>query len=272
MTTELESDKFHQLVILGSGTSTGIPMLGCSCAVCSSDNAKDKRLRTSLLIKTDQGRHILIETGPDLRAQLLRENIKDIDAAIVTHDHADHLHGLDDLRPFCFGPPPKHIPLYCDSSTSLTIHQKFPYIFDKKTPVLGGGIPQIDIHVVPTDLSKVVIAGLDFHFFHNPHGHGQTLGFVVNKLGVIFDCHEIKEEHLQWLQDRELELLIIDCVQEKPHRTHLTLDRALEYVQRIQAKQSGLIHMGHYLSHLQLEKLAIPGVFPTFDQQKLTFR
>lgn len=271
MTTELDSDKLHQLIILGSGTSTGIPMIGCSCAVCSSDKTKDKRLRTSLFIRTNQGRQILVETGPDLRAQLIRENIKDIDAAIVTHDHADHLHGLDDLRPFCFGPPPKHIPLYCDDATSMSIKQKFPYIFDTNTPVLGGGIPQIEIRLVPTDRSKVSIAGLDFHFFHNPHGHGQTLGFVVNKLAVILDCHEISEEHLQWLQKREIELLIIDCVQEKPHRTHLTLDRALEYAQKIQAKQSGLIHMGHYLSHQHLENLSPSGVFPTFDQQKLFF-
>lgn len=265
------ASKNQQMIILGSGTSTGIPMLGCSCAVCSSDDPHDKRLRTSLLIQTSHGENILIDTGPDLRTQLLRAKPPTIDAAIITHDHADHLHGLDDLRPYCFGPPKKSIPIYSDDQTLQSIRSKFSYIFDQKTPVLGGGIPQLELKTITADKQKIQIGKSTFQFFHNPHGHGQSLAFVHQKCAVILDCHQIHQEQLEWLASLKLELLIIDCVQEKPHQTHLWLERTIAYAKAIKAERTGLIHMGHYLSHQQLQKLPDENIFPTFDQQVLSY-
>ncbi|MFW5887932.1 MAG: MBL fold metallo-hydrolase, partial [Bacteriovoracia bacterium] len=135
----------NQLTILGSGTSTGIPMLGCDCPICSTTDQKpkNKRFRTSVLITTSKGHKIIIDTPPDLRSQLLKNKVDTIDAAIITHEHADHVHGIDDLRPFCFGNPRKEIPVFTNPTTAIDLTARFPYIFQrqqffsKNKPILG---------------------------------------------------------------------------------------------------------------------------------------
>ena len=271
------SDK-NSVIALGTGTSTGIPMVGCKCKVCTSSDPHDKRLRSSLFIETAKGKKILVDTTPDLRAQLLAAKISDIDFVIITHDHADHLHGIDDLRPLCFGPPIKEIPLYCNTQTKISIEKRFEYIFAKrdpvKNPIIGGGIPRLVLNSVNL-LQKTIIDGEEFLFFNYPHGHGETLGFIFNRMAYIVDCMEIPDQVMQVLQSAKLDLLIIDCLKRGEHTTHLTVDRCFDYIKKINPERAGLIHMGHDLSHLELTSIALDEfgkkVFPLYDQMKLTF-
>lgn len=279
-----KTQKRNSIIILGSGTSTGTPILGCSCKVCHSKNSKDKRYRTSFLIKTSEGKNILIDTTPDMRTQLLREKIKKIDTAIITHEHADHLHGIDDLRPFCFSPGPHSIPIHTSKICADIMRERFPYIFQwekfytEDKPIIGGGIPRLDLHdiqVTEDNIVKKQIEGKDFYFFLIPHGYGFAMGFVQGSLGYIGDCHSIPEFILSFLKKRKLDLLIMNCVQKEKHQSHLTVDASFAYIKKIQPKRAGLIHMNHFLGHAELTKLCkeyftIP-VGPLFDGQKLYY-
>lgn len=242
----------NSLTILGSGTSTGVPMIGCNCPVCNSTNASNNRLRTSVLLRTSSSKTILVDTTPDLRTQFLREKINYIDAAIITHDHADHTHGMDDLRPLC------HlnnmtIPIHCSSKTSQSLRKKFDYIFDRKSlfpkdrPIIGGGIPMLDL--VELKDGQHLVAGSEFEFFSLPHGHGLTSGFIHQSMAYIVDCHDIPEKVVQRLREAQLDLLILDCVQPGPHQTHLGWEKARFFLEAIRPKRAGLIHMNHAWDH-----------------------
>lgn len=274
------NDNTNTIRILGSGTSTGIPIIGCDCKVCLSKDPRDKRLRTSVLLHTNSGKNILVDTTPDFRTQALRANIKTIDAAIITHDHADHVHGIDDLRPLCFGPPPKEIPIFAMPEIKLHLEEKFPYIFKRETyfnkdrPILGGGIPKLNLHEVQLDESFKILEE-DFYFFSLPHGHTNSLGFFHSGLLYIIDCQDIPENVLKRLEQFNINLLIIDCVKSGTHSTHLTFEKAKDYIKRLRPKKAGLIHMGHGLGHEQLlamcSQIKETEVFPTFDEQILKY-
>jgi phosphoribosyl 1,2-cyclic phosphate phosphodiesterase len=266
----------NKITILGSGTSTGVPILGCKCAVCKSTDQRNKRLRTSAFIETASGKKILIDASPDLRTQLLRHNFDDVDAAIITHDHADHVHGIDDLRPFCFTKE-SPIPVYADEYTCRSLSTKFAYIFERhkvfaEKPILGGGIPKLDLNTVE---SEAVIQGEKFLFQSLPHGHARTLGIIHQKMGYIVDCQEVPESAQQVFRDAKLEILIIDCLREKPHQTHLHLDLTLEYIKNIGPKTAVLTHMAHEWDYVdlltQLERRGIKNVFPAIDGQTFLY-
>lgn len=252
----MEKTNTNQITILGSGTSTGIPMIGCSCPVCSSLDSRDKRLRASVFITTRKGKKFIVDTGPDLRAQVLRENISAIDFAIITHSHADHLHGLDDLRPFSFTTPPKAVPVYSETYTINIIRERFSYIFPKENRlILGGGIPKINL--VTVELNKtIIIEDEEFYFFKYSHGHSETLGFIHDAFAYIIDCHEMSEEMLLMLNQKNLEILLIDCLQRKDQGTHLFVERTFNYIKKINPKKAGLIHIGHDLGHRKIQELA----------------
>lgn len=266
--------------ILGSGTSTGVPLLGCTCSVCTSDNPKNKRLRTSFYLQTKNGNHILIDTTPDLRTQLLRANIKTVDHTIITHDHADHVHGIDDLRPFCFGPPARSLPVYTHPECEQAMITRFPYIFEKgyfneKKPVLGGGVPKLNMNTLKADGSEEEIGGDKFKFYLLPHGHHKSLGIVHGKLGIFIDCSTIPSSVVAELKGN-IDLLIIDCVKTGQHKTHLTTEKAFKLIKEISPKRAGLIHMGHRLDHNQLGELCRDefkdhptDVFVTYDTMHL---
>lgn len=268
----------NSLTILGSGTSTGIPMVGCSCPVCHSTDPRDKRLRTSAYIQTPRGKSLLIDTTPDLRAQLLNHQITRVDAAIITHDHADHLHGLDDLRPLCFDScleSPNEIPLYTHTDCAKRIRRRFPYAFSQTNKPFAGGVPKLSLREVNFHENTVIAEQEKFEFFLNPHGPMKTLGLIHQSMAYVIDCQKLPKENIQRLKSKNLELMIIDCVRDTPHQTHLHLDLALEYIDQIRPQKAGLIHMGHHLSHQYLEEVGsqqkYSNVFPCYDGQVLTY-
>ncbi len=274
----MKTNKLNTMIALGTGTSTGIPMLGCHCPVCTSLDHRDKRLRTSIYIETRKGKKILVDTTPDLRTQFIRSKISDIDFAIITHDHADHLHGIDDLRPLTFGPPKKEIPIYTNEITKKIIVDRFQYIFMKRdpklNPVIGGGIPKLAIHAVELE-KTIIIEGEEFIFFNYPHGHGTTMGFIHETMAYIVDCMEIPDHIIKILADKKLKLLILDCLQIGAHSTHLTVDKSFEYIKKIKPDRCGLIHMGHDLFHSQLEQMTNhefgKTVFPLYDELQINY-
>lgn len=268
----------NSVIALGTGTSTGIPIVGCQCKVCTSLDHRDQRLRTSIFITTALGKNILVDTTPDLRAQLLNNKISTIDFVIMTHEHADHLHGIDDLRPLTFAPVKRELNLYCNQATCEIIEKKFDYIFmkrdPKKNPIIGGGIPRLQLNTVEL-LKEVTIDGVEFFFFNYPHGYGQTMGFIHQGLAYIVDCMEIPTELLGLLKKKKIKLLILDCLQRGAHATHLSVGRSFDYIREINPERAGLIHIGHDLFHRELLKLAVdqfgPKVFPLYDQLKLFY-
>jgi phosphoribosyl 1,2-cyclic phosphate phosphodiesterase len=266
----------NTITALGTGTSTGIPMPGCSCIACTSLDHRDQRLRTSIFIETKNGKKILVDTSPDLRTQLLANKISAIDFVIITHDHADHLHGIDDLRPICFGPPPKEIPVFTNAPTKLSMENRFPYIFKPSPlPNIGGGIPRLKLEAVELE-KEVIIEGETFFFFNYPHGYGQTMGFIHDSFAYIVDCSELPLEIITKLHEKKLDLLIIDCLQQKAHSTHLSVSKCFDYIKLINPKKAGLIHMSHHdFTHRSLATLAHdefgPSVTPLYDQQKLFY-
>lgn len=264
----------NTLIILGSGTSTGIPMLGCQCEVCTSKKSENQRTRTSILLQIN-GKNIIVDTTPDMRTQLLRENILNIDGAIITHDHADHVHGIDDLRPFTFDKP---MPVITDKVSAKNLKEKFPYIFNtekvfKNLKVLGGGIPRLNLEVIEGDFT---LKNIPFESTLLPHGHSKTLSLIHQSFAYIIDCKTIPNTWIKTLQDKKLDLIIIDCVRYKTHQTHLCFDDAIKFIKLIRPKRAGLIHMAHEIEHFDLinriEQLKLDiEIFPVFDGMKMTY-
>lgn len=249
--------------------------------VCQSVDHRDQRLRTSIYITSSKGKQFLVDTSPDLRSQILDNKILAVDFVIITHDHADHLHGIDDLRPLTFLPLKKSIPIYCEEKILPNIERRFDYIFGQHSQTqtsIGGGIPRLTLHAVEL-LKETSIQGEIFTFFNYPHGHATTMGFVHEKFAYVVDCTSVSEELVEFLKAKKLDLLVIDCLQRHSHATHLTVDKSFEAIAAIKPKQAGLIHMGHDLSHVHLESLAQRefaknqniSVFPLYDQQKLEY-
>jgi phosphoribosyl 1,2-cyclic phosphate phosphodiesterase len=267
----------NKITILGSGTSTGVPILGCKCKVCQSTELRNKRFRTSALLRLSNQKNILIDASPDLRTQLLANKVYQLDGVILTHDHADHTHGIDDIRPFGFLNK-KPIPVYADTSAAKDLTRKFPYIFDREKyfenrPVLGGGIPLVELKVTAEGTEEIL--GSKFEFLTLPHGHENTIGILHQKLAYIVDCREIPEVALKKLSDAKLEILVIDCLRPTPHQTHLHLDLTLEYIDRVKPKKAILTHMGHEWDYLdlinQLEKRGVKNTFPALDGQSFLY-
>jgi phosphoribosyl 1,2-cyclic phosphate phosphodiesterase len=267
----------NKITILGSGTSTGVPILGCKCKVCQSNDRRNKRFRTSALIHLPDERKVLIDASPDLRTQLLINKIEMVDSVIITHDHADHTHGMDDLRPFGFTSG-RSLPVYTDASAGRDLKRKFSYIFDRQNyfenkDILGGGIPLLDLFTIKDGSHKIF--NEEFDFFSLPHGHENTMGLRHRKMAYIVDCREIPDQTLKKLSEARLELLIIDCLRPSPHQTHLHLELTLKYIDVINPKLAVLTHMGHEWDYLELsEELIRRGVkntLPAIDGQSFLY-
>jgi phosphoribosyl 1,2-cyclic phosphate phosphodiesterase len=268
----------NKITILGCGTSTGVPILGCKCRVCQSTDARNRRLRSSVILETSSGKNILIDTSPDLRTQLLRSHIDRINAAIITHDHADHTHGMDDLRPFGFIQG-ETLPIFTDGVTAHSLREKFPYIFKRETvfantPILGGGIPKLELREIKPR-EEVAILDEPFEFFPLPHGHTDTLAVRHRAMAYVVDCRDIPPDVVQKLRDSRLELLIIDCLRPQPHQTHLHLDLTLKFIHAIAPRTAVLTHMGHEWDYLdltsRLRDRGVKNVFPAQDAQSFLY-
>lgn len=251
-----------EIVILGSGTSTGIPVVGCRCAVCRSLDPRNQRTRCSALLRC-AGRNLLIDTSTDLRQQALREDIRHVDAVFYTHSHADHVHGIDDLRGFNV-PGEKTIPLYADPDTLTSLRKNFNYIFGQSQA--SGHIPKLSLH--PVD-GPVRLFGLEMIPVPLHHGSRMATGYRCGPIAYLTDCNGIPDSSLALLDD--LELLILDGLRFKPHPTHFNIPEAVSTAQLIGAKQTLLTHLSHDVDH-QCHDTDLPdGINLAYDGQHFSF-
>jgi phosphoribosyl 1,2-cyclic phosphate phosphodiesterase len=226
-----------KLTFLGTGTSTGVPSIACDCETCLSEDPRDKRLRTSILIENN-GTTILVDTSADFRQQALRANIRRIDAVLITHCHVDHVFGLDDIRPlnFRYGA----MPIFANEIAWIDLRRIFQYIF--KPTHFGGGQPQLIPHTVynhaPFCIGDTEITPLEVI-----HGKLPVIAYRFNNFAYATDLNFISDETIAGLQG--LDVLVLDCVRLKPHSTHLGLNEALEYAERINARKTYLTHLNH---------------------------
>lgn len=233
-----------ELILLGTGTSVGVPTLGCGCDVCLSETPENKRTRSAALFGLPEG-HLLVDTPPDLRTQLLREGIGVVEAVIYTHEHADHLFGLDDVRlfPFYLGHP---IPLYCEPKVESRIRQNYDYAFSSQKPTHRGAAPRLDMRSL--SLEPLEILGsrvIPVRLQHGPRF--QVLGFRVGNVAYCTDTNEIPLESQALLQD--LDVLVLDALRPEPHPTHFCLDEAVAAAQQLGAKRTVFTHVSHSLDY-----------------------
>jgi phosphoribosyl 1,2-cyclic phosphate phosphodiesterase len=257
------------LTILGSGTSSGVPLIGCKCAVCRSKNPKNKRLRASAWVET-QGKSILIDTGPDFREQALRAKIPGVDAVLYTHPHADHCHGIDDLRAYNFIQKGS-IPLYGNAWTCEEFPVKFSYIFKHRAvPYEGGGLPTLELKQFDAQEQVIDVAGVSVIPISLEHGKKETVGFRFDSVAYVTDTSYIQPASLARLEG--LSVLVLDCVRIEPHRTHLNLEGALEVVEKVRPQKTYLTHLGHEFDSTEaaMKKMKLPhGVSFAYDGLKI---
>jgi len=229
-----------RVTILGSGTSLGVPVIGCDCRVCTSSNARNDRTRASILVETTQQR-LLVDVGPDFRLQALRENIRSLDAVLITHDHADHISGLDDLRIYGFytGRP---VPIYSNPEVKDFIETRFSYAFNP--PQEGGGVPSLDLRVIaqPMVLGDIQVTPVPVF-----HGVLEILAFRFNDFGYVTDCSHMPEESKALLKG--VRVLVLNALRRDPHPTHLSLDGAVALARELGAERTCFTHMCHELEH-----------------------
>lgn len=255
-----------KVTLLGTGTSTGIPVIGCSCRVCRSEDPRDKRLRCSCLVESN-GLSILIDAGPDFRTQAIRANIKQVDAVLITHHHFDHIAGLDDLRPFFFQNRAS-IPCFAHPDTVDDLKQRFSYIFkDKSYP----GVANLELQQITGPFSVSGRYGQEKNVDIIPieafHGSMPVLGFRVGNFAYVTDTNHLPETSLPLLEG--LEILVIDALRHKAHRSHYSISEAIEVSNRIAPRHTYFTHMTHGLMHAE-EDENLPEAF-SFAYDGLNF-
>lgn len=250
-----------EILFLGTGTSHGIPVIGCSCSTCTSTNEKNKRLRSSVLI-TIEDKHILIDTSIDFRQQALRYNIRRVDAILFTHHHVDHIFGLDDTRVFN-KMYKKKIPCYAGSETILKLKHIFSYVFDY--PDIPGGIPMLDFTTVgekPFDVFGLSVTPIEIM-----HGTMPIYAYRIGNIIYATDCSSIPEGSMNKFENAEI--LIMDCLRIRKHPTHFNLEQALETAKKIGAKQTYFTHMSHEIEHEAVTKSLAANIALAYDGLKI---
>jgi phosphoribosyl 1,2-cyclic phosphate phosphodiesterase len=251
------------LTVLGSGTSVGVPTIGCECAVCNSTDPKDRRTRPSVLIEYG-GKVVLIDTTPDFREQAIRERIHRLDAVLYTHPHADHLLGIDDLRPLSFQHKPGKLPLYARPEAIEFIRNMFGYIFTPKYKF--GGLPQLELKEIT---GPVELFGAMFEPVTVIHGETEILGFRFGSAAYLTDHSEIPKNSMEQL--RNLDILFLDALRHQPHPTHSTVENSLRIVERLKPKRAFFTHICHDLPHQETNASLPDNVRLSYDGMKLDF-
>lgn len=249
--------------MLGVGSSAGTPVIGCQCGTCRSNNPKNKRLRCSAAIMTDQGHVILIDTGPDLRAQALRAELTRADAVLYTHTHADHLHGIDDLRAFC-QIQKKQIPLYGKSDAMQHIQDKFGYAIRPAGDFWDLPVLSLNPIVGPFELFGLTITPIPVK-----HGYSDILGYRIDNMAYLTDVSEIPASSMSLLKN--LDILMLDCLRYTPHYTHINVEQSLAFAGQISASDTYLIHMTHDIDYDTLSTELPDHIHVAFDGLKLNF-
>jgi phosphoribosyl 1,2-cyclic phosphate phosphodiesterase len=251
------------LTVFGSGTSVGVPTIGCDCAVCRSTDPHDRRTRPSVMISYN-GRHVLIDTTPDFREQALRENVTQLDAVLYTHTHADHILGIDDLRPLTFKHRPGKLPLYAAPGACDFLRNMFGYIFNQTYKF--GGLPQVELHPIE---GSVELFGARFEPLTVIHGETPILGFRFGSAAYLTDHSEVPRETLEKLRD--LDILFLDALRYVPHPTHSTVEQSLKIVDTVKPKRTFFTHICHDLPHEATNATLPLGVQLAYDRMKLEF-
>jgi phosphoribosyl 1,2-cyclic phosphate phosphodiesterase len=252
-----------KVTILGTGTSQGIPVIACHCKVCNSNNPKDKRLRVSVLIEIDDQK-IIIDTGPDFRQQMLRENVQDIDAILFTHQHKDHVAGMDDIRAFNHNSK-KDMDIYCTAEVEEALIREFPYVFSSyRYP----GVPEVKIHNIvnkPFEINGVKITPIEGLHYKLP-----VLGFRIKDFVYFTDVNFISKKEKEKMKG--VKVIVIDALRRKPHISHFTLDQAVELLEELKPKKGFLTHISHYMgSHDEVNKELPDFIKLAYDGQQIKF-
>jgi phosphoribosyl 1,2-cyclic phosphate phosphodiesterase len=254
-----------RVTLLGTGTSMGVPQIGCECAVCRSTDPRDRRTRTAALIESG-GATLLIDTPPELRLQLLAAGTTRVDAVLYTHEHADHVHGIDELRMFSLRLRGS-LPVYAAEPTLAYLRSSFRYIFDQgMVPYEGTSTPKLALHAMapgrPTEIAGMQVLPLAFE-----HGHGTVLGFRVGPVAYVTDVKRIAAAERELLAG--VQVLVLNALWWRQHPTHLSIPEAIETAQAIGAARTILTHLTHETGHADLAARLPPGIEPGYDGQTL---
>lgn len=256
-----------QITFLGTGTSQGVPMIGCFCPVCTSGDPRDKRTRSSVYLRTPEVAFV-VDTGPDFRAQCLREGLCSLDAVVYTHAHTDHVMGFDDLRRFCDVHPENKMPIYASPETMADLQRVFRFAFDGTARFPGYIHPETHLVDGPFQLGDLEVTPLPV-----PHGRISVNGYLFARGGrklfaYLSDCKGVPEPVRELIAD--VEILSLDALRHRPHPTHMSLDEALEVATAVRAQRTFLTHLCHDLGHVETEKTLPPPVRIAYDGLKIS--
>lgn len=252
------------ITFLGTGTSQGVPVIACDCSVCLSDNLKDKRLRSSILIEV-KNKVFVVDTGPDFRQQMLRENVKKLDAVFFTHEHKDHTAGLDDVRAFNFLQN-KAMDLYVNSNVQETLTREYEYAFNNKA---YPGVPQLNFKLIEENQQQINAEGIDFELLYLWHYKLKVIGYKLGKFAYCTDVNKIDEGEMEKLKN--LDILVITALRIEKHISHFNLEEALAVIDKLKPKKAYLTHISHLLgNHDEVQKNLPSNVFLAYDGLKIS--
>lgn len=251
-----------KLTFLGTGTSFGVPQIGCRCAVCHSTDPRDRRTRCGVVIESDGGTRLLVDTPPELRLQLVASDIDRVDAVLFTHDHADHIHGIDDIRAFTVRRS-SPLPMYGPADTLRRLARRFPYIFDDRMKPLPGTSKPEGLAIAMHDGEIVTVGDVVVEAIAVPHGLVTVFGYRVGPMAYVTDAKSIPAPALARL--RGVEVLVLNALFRTEHPTHLSLAQAVDVAREVGASRTYLTHLTHQNFHADLEAELPPGIAPAFD-------
>lgn len=262
----MNNNKQRELILLGTGTSVGVPTIGCDCDVCTSSDPHNQRTRSGVYVPAPEG-NFLIDTSPELRIQLLREKVKLVHAALFTHCHADHLYGLDDLRIFGHYLD-KPVTLYCEENVEQQIRDSYAYAFSTPPPNAHHfSVPRLTFQQISTEPFELL--GQKIIPLRLLHGQLPILGYRINDVAFCTDVSEIPDE--TWPLLDGLDVLIIDALRDRPHPTHFSVEQALEVAERVRPRQTYFTHISHFLDHKTTNARLPENVELAYDGLRIPF-